>query len=106
MTRVTIVPRAPGATWIVDRARRRCVAVGVHQQVVEHLTQAVPVGHCLERSRLGLDLDDTGRVQLSEALSGRLRRLADVGRLEAQLERVAFDARQIEHVANQPVEAP
>ena len=45
-------------------------------------------------------------MQLAEALSGRLGRLADVGRLEAQLERVAFNARQIEHVANQPVEAP
>ena len=59
----------------LDRASRRGVAVGVDQQVVEHLTESVPVGDGLDPSGLGDDVHLTAAVASSGAAAQQPPRL-------------------------------
>ena len=88
-----------------DGSGFRRVARGVGEQVVEHLHQALPVGHDPGQAGRQVDADGVPPAAAHERAPGLVHQRGDLRGLGRDRQRPGFDAPGVEQVANQVVHA-
>ena len=88
-----------------DGSGFRRVARGVGEQVVEHLHQALPVGHDPGQAGRQVDADGVPPATADERAAGLVHQRGELGGLGRDRQRPGFDAAGVEQVANQVVHA-